>query len=204
MTRQSTTGPLADGTLRTRTRLTALTTALCASVAMAGCSSGDDTTAAKSPAPTASAAAVSSASADPEAAVKKLVLEVYQGYWSKMQAYYADRNGSTADLKQYAASEALEVAENDAQQAHSRNRIYSGKVTVSQSAVTGTDLDRKVPNVTLSSCLDVSQWLPVVADTRKPVDLPTGRLTKYLITTTLEKWPEGWRVVRDEPQGKKC
>ncbi|GGQ97513.1 secreted protein/lipoprotein [Streptomyces asoensis] len=136
--------------------------------------------------------------------MKKIALEVYQGYWRKMQAYYADRNGSTADLKQYAASEALEVAENDAQRAHSRNRIYSGKVTVSQSAVTGTDLDRKVPNVTLSSCLDVSQWLPVVADTRKPVDLPTGRLTKYLITTTLEKWPEGWRVVRDEPQGKKC
>ncbi|MGX1267094.1 replication-relaxation family protein [Streptomyces phaeoluteigriseus] len=26
----------------------------------------------------------------------------------------------------------------------------------------------------------------------------------YLIATTLEKWPQGWRVVRDEPQGKKC
>ncbi|OQR61994.1 secreted protein/lipoprotein [Streptomyces maremycinicus] len=121
-----------------------------------------------------------------------------------MQAFYADRNGTTAGLKGYAASEALAVAENAAGRAHARGRVYIGKVTVSQSTVTETDLDRQVPNVTLSSCLDVSQWQPVVADTRKPVDLPANRLTKYLIASTLEKWPQGWRVVRDEPQGKKC
>ncbi|MET7458715.1 secreted protein/lipoprotein [Streptomyces sp. NPDC005574] len=98
----------------------------------------------------------------------------------------------------------LAVAENDAQRAHARNRVYIGAVNVSASTVTAIGLDRQVPNVKLSSCLDVSHWQPVVADTREPVDLPTGRLTKYLIATTLEEWPEGWRVVRDEPQGKKC
>ncbi|WP_174855774.1 hypothetical protein [Streptomyces rishiriensis] len=70
--------------------------------------------------------------------------------------------------------------------------------------VTKTELDSPTPRVTLSSCLDVSQWQPVIADTRKPVKLPTNRLTKYQVLTTLEKWPQGWRVVRDEPQGKKC
>ncbi|WP_242432607.1 hypothetical protein [Streptomyces sp. Root1310] len=177
---------------------------LCA--AAAGCSSGDDTAATESTAPTltASAAPLSSAPADPEAEAKATALEVYQGYWGEMQAFYADREGTSAGLKQYAASEALSVAENAAGRAHARNRVYIGKVTVSQSAVTGTDLDSKTPKVMLSSCLDVSQWQPVVADTRKPVELPANRLTKYLIATTVEKWPQGWRVVRDEPQGKKC
>ncbi|MEU8576424.1 hypothetical protein [Streptomyces asoensis] len=201
MTRQSITGPLASGTLRTRTRLTALTAALCATAALAGCSSGDDTTA---PTTTASATFVTPAPANPGPEAKKTALKVYQSYWREMQAYYADRDGATTDLKQYAASEALAVAENAAARAHARGRIYIGKVIVSQSTVTGTDLDRQVPKVMLSSCLDVSQWQPVIADTHKPVDLPANRLTKYWIASTLEKSPQGWRVVRDEPQGKKC
>jgi hypothetical protein len=147
---------------------------------------------------------VSSAPADPEAAVKETALAVYRGYWREMQALYADRDGTTEGLKRYAASEALDNAENAAERAHARGRIYIGRVTVSESTVTGTDLDRQVPNVRLSSCLNVSQWQPVVADTRKPVALPDNRLTKYLVVTTLEKWPQGWRVIRDEPQGKKC
>ncbi|WP_405966654.1 hypothetical protein OG613_05875 [Streptomyces sp. NBC_00015] len=108
MTRQSTTGPLASGALRTRTRFTALTAVLCASAALAGCSSGDDTTAeSTAPTLTASAAPLSTAPADPEAAVKKTALTVYRGFWQEMQALYADRNGTTTGLEQYAASETL-------------------------------------------------------------------------------------------------
>ncbi|MEU5075987.1 hypothetical protein AB0G76_31160 [Streptomyces asoensis] len=198
MTRQSTTGPLASGTLRTRTHLTAI---LCATAALAGCSGGDETTA---PIATMPALPASSAPTGPEATVKKTALDVYQGYWREMQAYYADRDGTTADLKQYAASEALASAENDAEYAHGRGRIYIGLVVVSKSTVIGTDLGSKTPKVMLSSCLDVSRWRPVIADNRKPVGLPTNRLTKYLIASTLEKWPQGWRVVRDEPQDKRC
>ncbi|MFI1445232.1 hypothetical protein [Streptomyces fructofermentans] len=176
---------------------------ICATLAAAGCSSGDGASAAESTAPTITTP-TASASMDPQAAAEATALKVYQGYWREMQALYADRNGTTADLKGYAASEALSVAENAAGRAHARGRIYIGKVSVSQSTVTKTDLDREVPKVMLSSCLDVSHWQPVVADTRKPVDLPANRLTKYLIASTVEKWPQGWRVVRDEPQGKKC
>lgn len=156
MTRQSTTGPLATKALSTRTRLIALGAILCATATLAGCSSGDDTTVSESTAPTsaASTAPVSPAPpADPEAVVKKTALEVYQGYWREMQAYYADRNGTTAGLKQYAASEALASAENDAEHAHGRGRIYIGPVIVSESTVTGTDLASKTPKVMLSSCL---------------------------------------------------
>jgi hypothetical protein len=179
---------------------------VCSAATVTGCGGGDVAASATSTAPTApaSTAPSSSAPADPEAEVEKTALEVYRGYWREMQAFYADRDGTTEGLKRYAASEALSSAESDAQRAHARGRIYTGTVAVSQSTVTGTDLDRQVPKVTLSSCLDVSQWQPVVADTRERVDLPADRLTKYLISSTLEKWPQGWRVVRDEPQGKKC
>ncbi|GAB7109548.1 hypothetical protein JCM4814A_78630 [Streptomyces phaeofaciens JCM 4814] len=165
MTRQSISGPLAIGVLRTRTRLAALTALLCTTATLAGCGGGDDTTAAEPTAPTttASAAPASTAPVDPEADAKKTALAVYLSYWGEMQAFYADRDGTSAGLKQYAASEALSVAENAAGRAHARNRVYIGKVTVSQSAVTGTDLDSKTPKVMLSSCLDVSQWQPVVA-----------------------------------------
>ncbi|WP_327187903.1 hypothetical protein [Streptomyces sp. NBC_01334] len=206
MTRQSTTGPLASGALRTRTRLTALTAVLCAAAALAGCSGGDGTTAAESTAPTltASAAPVSTAPADPEAEAKASALTVYRGFWQEMQALYADRNGTTKGLEQYAASETLSKAESDAQRAHAQGRIYLGKVTFSDAVVTKTELDSTTPRVTLSSCLDVSRWQPVDAETRVPVTLPADRITKYQVLTTVEKWPQGWRVVRDEPQGKKC
>lgn len=205
VTRQS--GPLRNGALRTRRHVVGLALA-CAAVA--GCSSGDgdgdDAASAEPAAPTAApSTTVSAAPADPEAAVKATALAVYQGFWREMQALYADRDGTTEGrLEAYAASETLSKARSDAGRAHAQGRIYRGKVTFSKAAVTDSDLDSKTPKVTLSSCLDVSQWQPVDADTGKPVALPADRLTKYLVVTTLEKWPQGWRVVRDEPQGKKC
>ncbi|MFJ9026312.1 secreted protein/lipoprotein [Streptomyces sp. NPDC102259] len=125
-------------------------------------------------------------------------------FWREMQVLYADRNGTTKGLEQFAASETLSKAESDAQRAHAQGRIYPGKVTFSDAVVTKAELDNKTPRVTLSSCLDVSQWQPVDATTREPVTLPADRITKYQVRTTLEKWPQGWRLVRDEPQGKKC
>ncbi|WP_234482059.1 hypothetical protein [Streptomyces sp. MBT49] len=179
---------------------------LYAAAALAGCSSGEDTTATESTAPTlsASAAPVSTAPADPESEAKSTALTVYRGFWREMQALYADRNGTTKDLAQYAASETLSKAESDAQRAHAQGRIYLGEVTFSGAMVTKAELDNPTPRVTLSSCLDVSRWQPVDAKTREPVTLPGDRITKYQVVTTLEKWPQGWRVVRDKPQGKKC
>jgi hypothetical protein len=199
-------GPLRNASLRTRRHVVGLALA-CAAVA--GCSSGDgdggDAASAEPTAPTMTpSTTASTAPADPDAAVKETALAVYQGFWREMQALYADRDGTTERLEAYAASETLSKARSDAGRAHAQGRIYRGTVTFSQATVTETALDSKTPRVTLSSCLDVSQWQPVDADTGKPVALPADRLTTYLVVTTLEKWPQGWRVVRDEPQGKKC
>jgi hypothetical protein len=136
--------------------------------------------------------------------VKKEAISTYQAYWQEMEKLYADPTGQSSHLDQYAASAALENAEADAKRAHDRGRIYIGNVVLTDQSVTKADITGKVPNATVSSCLDISSWRTVDADTKKPVSLPSNRLTKYLISSTVEKYPEGWRVTSDEPQGKPC
>ncbi|MFF3876734.1 secreted protein/lipoprotein [Streptomyces sp. NPDC001978] len=121
-----------------------------------------------------------------------------------MEKLYADPTGEAADLGKYAASAALKNAEADAKRAHDRGRIIIGDVGVTNPTATRIDVARKVPNAAISSCLDISRWQMIDAETKKPVPLPTNRLTKYTIVSTVEKWPEGWRVTRDEPQDKSC
>ncbi len=141
---------------------------------------------------------------DPTETAKRDAIATYQSYWKEMEKLYADRSGKSANLKGYAASAALENAESDAKRAHDRNRIHIGQVSVGSPTVTKLDMKGKVPNATLSSCLDISRWQVVDATTKKPVTLPSNRLTKYVIVTTVERWPDGWRVIRDEPQNKSC
>ncbi|MEU9737442.1 secreted protein/lipoprotein [Streptomyces sp. NPDC048002] len=121
-----------------------------------------------------------------------------------MEKLYADRTGKSAHLDQYAASAALKNAESDAKRAHDSGRVYTGSVALTEQAVVSVNVSGKVPNATVSSCLDISNWRRVDAETKKPVTLPENRLTKYRILSTLERYPEGWRVIRDEPQGKSC
>ncbi|MDH2392213.1 hypothetical protein QCN29_26205 [Streptomyces sp. HNM0663] len=171
--------------------------------AVSACSSndskGDDPKASPTPSATQSAKP-----ADPTETAKKDAIASYQAYWREMEKLYADRSRKSANLKQYAAAAALTAAESDAKRAHDRNRIHIGEVVVENPTVTKADINREIPNVTLASCLDISRWQVVDATTKKPVTLPSNRLTKYVIVTTVERWPEGWRVIRDEPQDKSC
>ncbi|MDG9709734.1 secreted protein/lipoprotein [Streptomyces sp. DH10] len=121
-----------------------------------------------------------------------------------MEKLYADPTGKNAHLDQYAAAAALKNAEADAKRAHDRGRIYTGSIALTDQTVTKVNVSGKIPNATVSSCLDISKWQTVDAETKKPVALPENRLTKYLIVSTVEKYPEGWRVTSDEPQGKSC
>ncbi|MGW6564958.1 hypothetical protein [Streptomyces sp. NPDC054975] len=141
---------------------------------------------------------------DPKETAKKEATATYLAHWREMEKLYADRTGKAANLKQYAASAALSQAELDAKSLHQRNLLIVGSVTVNNPTATNTDINRKIPHVILSSCLDISRWQTVDAGTKKPATMPANRLTRYLIKTTVERWPEGWRVIRDEPQGKKC
>lgn len=121
-----------------------------------------------------------------------------------MEKLYADPAGKSAHLDRYAASAALKNAQTDAKRAHDDGNIIIGSVTISSSTATKTDTTGKVPNVTLSNCLDISKWETVDAKNKEPANLPANRLLKYVVVSTVEKYPEGWRVTRDEPQGKSC
>ncbi|MFE7909772.1 MULTISPECIES: secreted protein/lipoprotein [Streptomyces] len=136
--------------------------------------------------------------------MKQQVISTYQAYWQEMEKLYADPTGQSSRLDQFAASAALKNAKADAKRAHDRGRIYIGNVVLTNQSVTKADATGRVPNATVSSCLDISSWRTVDADTKEPVSLPSNRLTKYLIFSTVEKYPEGWRVTSDEPQGKPC
>ncbi|MDX2564993.1 hypothetical protein PV371_35805 [Streptomyces sp. TX20-6-3] len=142
--------------------------------------------------------------ADPVEAAKKEAIATYLSHWKEVEKRYADKAGKAGDLKKYAAAAALAQVETGAADMRKKNAIVLGAVTVDNPVATSADLNRKIPHVILSSCLDISRWTVTDLDTQKPASLPKNRLVRYVIKATVEKWPEGWRVIRDEPQGKKC
>ncbi|MFD7708586.1 hypothetical protein [Streptomyces sp. NPDC059786] len=178
--------------------------ALCGVLALSACSSSDGKDETADESPPAAQSPTASAAADPQETAKKEAIAAYGAYWREMERLYGDPSGKSAHLDQYAASAALKNAEADAKRAHDRGRIYTGRVTLSGQTVTKVDTSGTISNATVSSCLDIGKWQTVDAKTKKPVSLPENRLTKYVIVSTVEKYPEGWRVTSDEPQGKSC
>ncbi|WP_455362579.1 hypothetical protein [Streptomyces sp. SYSU K21746] len=182
----------------------AVSLTLCAALALTACSSSDGKDEPSDESPTVTKSPTASATTDPKEIAKKEAITAYRAYWQEMEKLYADPTGKSAHLDQYAASAALKNAEADAKSTHDRGLINTGEVAVTDQAVTKVDTSGKIPNATVSSCLDISRWQTLHAETKKPVTLPDNRLTKYVIVSTVEKYPEGWRVTRDEPQGKSC
>jgi hypothetical protein len=121
-----------------------------------------------------------------------------------MERVYAKASVKGTDIKKYAALAALSYAKNETAQLQKDGQRITGSIIVNNPSAVAT-LDRKVPNVVITSCLDVSQWKVIDADTRNPVPLPTKRLTRYIMIGTLERWDDGWKVIKDEPQaGRPC
>ncbi|MFE6554126.1 hypothetical protein ACFVHS_37890 [Streptomyces sp. NPDC057746] len=176
---------------------------VCNLASLAGCSESHSGTKPSHPSAT-STSRLPATSTDPTEVAKKEAVAAYAAYWGAMERLYADPTDKSAHLDQYAASAALKNAEADAKRAHGGGLIYIGSVALTDQTVGKVDTSGTIPNATVSSCLDISKWLTVDAKTKKPVSLPENRLTKYVILSTLEKYPEGWRVIRDEPQGKPC
>ncbi|MFB7512882.1 hypothetical protein [Streptomyces sp. NPDC056144] len=183
---------------------------MCATAALAvGCSSNEPAFS-KLPVTTPAAATTtepepSETSTDPAEIAKKQAIDTYLSHWKEVEKRYADKSSKAGDLKKYAAVDALLKVENDAADMHRRNLVILGDVTVLNPTVVSTDLDRKVPSVVISSCLDISRWTVTRTKTGQPAtNLPKDRLLTYVIKATVEKWPQGWVVIRDEQQGKKC
>ncbi|WP_351230065.1 hypothetical protein [Streptomyces sp. NPDC002133] len=175
----------------------------CATMATSACSTHEskDTDPKGSPTPP---AIQSTKPADPTESAKKEAIETYRDYWKEMEKTFASGTSQGTGLRKYAAGTALFVAEDAAKKRHSKGQMMTGSVTVDNSTVTKIDMERKVPSATLSSCLDITRWNVVERSNNKPVPLPSDRLTRYVIASTIEKWPDGWKVIKDDPQVKPC
>ncbi|MFG2774769.1 hypothetical protein [Streptomyces sp. NPDC048350] len=189
---------------RSGVRSAALLFTACALTAVSACSSGEtkaDPPKTSSPTPSSTP---STKPLDPTETAKKDAIATYLSHWKEAEKRYADKTGKAGDLEKYAAAAALAQVETDSEDMRKKNAVILGTVTVNNPTATSADINRKIPNVVISSCLDVSRWTVTDIDTQKPATMPKDRLVRYVIKATVEKWPEGWRVIRDEPQGKKC
>ncbi|MGW2841898.1 hypothetical protein ACWCWD_29435 [Streptomyces sp. NPDC001493] len=175
-------------------------------VTLSACSSGPAPDGAKplSDPPASSATAEPSLPADPAETAGTQAVRTYTAYWEQMERGYAKGSSKGTRLTDYAAGAALVNADHDIANLAGTGQILVGEVTVDSPTVTSADLSGKIPNVKLTSCLDVSSWKAVDRKTGKEVTLPADRLTKYIVLSVVEKWPEGWRVIKDEPQEKAC
>lgn len=188
---------------RNHVRSATLLFAACALAAVSACSEGS---ADKKAAPETSVIATSQPprAVDPEEATKTEAINTYTSYWREMERGYAKGSSKGTALKDFAAGAALVSADNGMANMVKAGHLAVGKVTVGSPTVTQLDTSRQIPNVKLSSCLDVSHWDVINRETRKPVALPTERLTKYVVLSVIEKWPDGWKVIKDQPQEKAC
>lgn len=176
--------------------------ALCA-VLTAGCTSskgtGDEKS--QSPAPSVSAAASKSASLDPAEAAKAEAISTYQSYWTELPKAYAVPAIEGTELQRYTAAEALAKAQAGVANLKTLGQIMTGAPVLTNPTVTAAELDKKTPNVTISACLDVLPWKVIQKDTGKPAPLPSTRATKYVVVALVERWEDGWKVLKSTPHG---
>ncbi|GGR67721.1 hypothetical protein [Streptomyces roseolus] len=160
--------------------------------------------ASSSPASSPTTAAPSTPAPDPTEQTKTELTGLYRSYWAEMEKAYQLGSTKETRLSDYAAAVALAEAEKNVTTHSTAGRTTSGSVGVNDTTVTKLDLNQKMASATLSTCLDISRWNLINKATKKKIDLPSERLTRYVIVTTLEKWPQGWRIVLDEPQEQTC
>lgn len=142
---------------------------------------------------------------DSEQGEEAEALATFRAYWDEVEKAYAKNSVGGADIRKVSAGPARLAIEQSVRSARENGQAVKGGPRTTKLAVTEADLDRDVPKVRLSGCLDVSEWVIYRKDTGDPVPQPDDRLTKYVVTALLEKWPDGWVVTKSEPhQDTQC
>ncbi|MFE4258259.1 hypothetical protein [Streptomyces sp. NPDC056883] len=184
---------------RNRSRSIPLFLAACAIFTSACTSSKEPDSKASTPvSPPVSTAPTSKAPADPAETAKADALTAYKGYWTEVPKAFAIPAIEGTDLKLYAAAEALSKAEATVGNLTKNGRVMTGEPVVSSSTVTSAELEKKTPNVKVSSCLDVSKWQIVDKKTGQPAPVASSPVSKYVITSLLERWDGSWKVLKYE------
>ncbi|RZE14558.1 secreted protein/lipoprotein [Streptomyces albidoflavus] len=132
-------------------------------------------------------------------------MAAYRAHWQEVEKAYAKNSIEGTDIKKTSVGPARLAIEKSVKSARENGQAVKGSPELSNLTVTKADLNRDVAKVHLSSCLDVSEWVIYNKSTGEPVPQPSDRLTKYTVTSLLEKWPDGWVVTKDEPhQDTQC
>ncbi|WP_052499811.1 hypothetical protein [Streptomyces vietnamensis] len=175
---------------------------LVAALAVSACTSSSDSGSEKDKGelPTVSAAPSKSATVDPSEAAKAEAISTYTSYWTELPKVYAIPSIDGTDLKRYTAAEALSQAEAGVKNLKTTKSVMTGLPVMTNPTVTDAALDKKTPSVTISSCLDVSQWKIIDKASGKPAVMPSNRVTKYVVVSLVERWPDGWKVLKAEPK----
>ncbi|KPI33057.1 hypothetical protein OV450_6829 [Actinobacteria bacterium OV450] len=161
-------------------------------------SSGSDNEKDKAASPTPTAAPSKSATLDPSEAAKAEALTAYKAYWTELPKAFAVPAIEGTDLKKYAAAEALNKAMETVANLKTNGRVMTGEPVLSNSTVTGAELEKKTPNVSVSACLDVSNWKITDKKTGQPAPVASSPVSKYVITSLLERWDGSWMVLKYE------
>ncbi|MFF7300566.1 hypothetical protein [Streptomyces sp. NPDC008265] len=148
---------------------TVLTCAVAAG-SLAGCSSGNATSAASS-APSVSAS--KPPPSDPGQAAKDKVLAAYTNMREIQIKMAADGKVHTEDVAKFAKEDAAADLKSFALLNTSENIKYTGRPEMSPTVVS---VDIKNRTATLSDCFDTTNWKPVDRDSGKPVQLTDQRL----------------------------
>ncbi|WP_280883305.1 hypothetical protein [Streptomyces pseudovenezuelae] len=184
--------------IRNHNRRAALSALVLAALAMAaGCSSGNQDTAAASPTPS-SAEPSKTVSAD-EAQARKDVLAAYQGMTEERVAAYAKASLAGSRITKYATGAALRDVK-DAVFVNMRNGIVvkgEPQVIASQHDVSLGSGGGTARRATLRVCFDTNTWDPVDKKTGKSV-APPGQVKRYTITAHLQKQSSQWRVTDEK------
>ncbi|MDH6545116.1 hypothetical protein [Streptomyces sp. SPB4] len=148
--------------------------------------------------PTATAAPSKSATLDPAEAAKAEALTAYKGYWTELPKAFAVPAIEGTDLKRYAAAEALNKAMETVANLKTNGRVMTGEPVVSNATVTGAELEKKTPNVSVSACLDISKWKITDKKTGQPAPVASSPVNKYVVTSLMERWDGSWMVLKYE------
>lgn len=168
---------------------------------MTSCSDKDTGTDAASPAPTKSRSSAPTAS--PTAQPADAVKEAYQRYWDAQVKAYAKGDAKGTGLSVYSAALALSKTKNDLKDLREKGIVTTGAPT-HDVQVTSFKPDEKVPQAKLTDCLDTSAWKFIYRESRKPVEMPKGRLVRYVTEIEAEKWGKQWKVLNVVQQQRAC
>lgn len=173
--------------------------------ATAGCSS-EKPSAGPKPMPTSPVSAQPSATAapsnaDPLAAEKEAALDSYQNFVAERTEAYKTVDYKSTSLDKYSSGKAIQQVYGGVQSLRSAGNHMQGTFKTSPE-VTKITTSGQLPKATITSCVDVSKFL-VIDKAGKTVP-HAGQLNQYITVTSLEKWPNGWMIVNERPEGRTC